>query len=268
MNTFKKTLALATLLGTTFASNAELIGQWTFDDTSDSTGNFADLTLNSGATLDGGRLNLSAPGLQWANTVWADSSDVSVITDKTLVSWVEMSNIYTRTGSALTLDSATFDNFNGLIWSENYLQRWQVGSSYGRNNIDLGFDALGTQGVMTQVAASFTVQGDSVVISYYLDGVDVGSYASPDTYTWNKNDAEIIFGARHTNGTTGAIATGGGLDGYIYEARLYDNALSQSEIQALTLNELVSNDVPIGAAFLSLLASGLIVMRRYQKIKL
>ena len=59
MNTFKKILASATLLAIASTSNAELIGQWKFDDTSDSTGNFADLTLNSGATLDGGRLNLT-----------------------------------------------------------------------------------------------------------------------------------------------------------------------------------------------------------------
>jgi hypothetical protein len=265
MLTLKSTIATAVLFAVSFASSAELIGQWTFDDTSDSTGNFADLTLREGAVVDDGKLDLSATGLQWANTVWADSSDVTVISDKTLVSWVELSNLYTRTGSALTIDSATVDNFNGLIWSEGYFQKWQIGSTNGRNNVDLGSDASGTLGVMTQVAASFDVEDDNVTITYYIDGIDVGSYTSSNTYTWSANDAEIIFGARHSSGTTGAIAAGGGLDGFIYEAHLYDNALSQSEIQALTLTEVTINDVPITAFGISILASGFMVRRRSTK---
>lgn len=239
MSFYKKLTAFALFTGISLSSHASLIGQWTFDDLTDSTGNWNPLTLRSGATLDNGRLDLSSAGLQWANTTWNNSLgyDTGSITNKTLVSWVELTSLTTKTGAALTLDSSTVDNFNGLIWSENYGTTWQVGSSYGRNNGNLGLDASGVLNRVVQVAATWAFESSQVNINYFIDGVSVGSYLSNQLFSWQKGNAEAIFGARHTTGVTNPIVSGGGLDGYIYEARIYDTALSQEELRGLSLTE-------------------------------
>lgn len=253
---------LAATLALSASAQAELIGHWEFNDTRDSTGHFNDLTLRDGALLADGKLDLSAAGRQWANTVWANSSDTAVIRDKTLVSWVELSDLNARAGSAITLDSSTVDNFNGLIWSESYAGKWQVGSSHGYNNVDLGSDAVGVLGQLTQVAATFSAVDGGVHIQYYLDGIKVGDYSSPTLFTWQASDAEVIFGARHTSGTSGPIVSGDGLNAYLHEARLYDTALSQSDIQAMTM---AASDVSAPIALSGLAMLPLLRRRRRRK---
>lgn len=259
-----KSAFLAILLPLSLSAHASLIGQWTFDNASDSTGNWQDLTLSNGAVIHDGMLDLSAGGLQWANTVWAGTGALGnqhVVINKTLVSWVQLTNPYSRTGSALTLDSSTTDNFNGLIWSENFLNTWQVGSSFGRNNVYLGPDAAGIVGNIVQVAATWQQVAGGININYYLDGVNVGEYVSANVFSWQTGNMEAIFGARHTSGTSTPIASGAGLDARIYEARIYDTALTGQQISDLKL-EVVS--APSGFGFMLMGLAALATMRRRQ----
>jgi hypothetical protein len=260
----KKILIAVLTFSVTFVSmqvRAELIGHWEFNDNTDSTGNFNDIVLQDGAVLNNGRLDLTAPYLQWANTVWADSGDLNLLEDKTMISWVELTSLTASTGSAMTIDSATGDVFNGLIWSENYTGQWQVGSSFGVNNAPLGADANGTLNNIVQVAATFDVIPGGVNINYYINGINVGAYSSPTALTWPKGDMEVIFGARHTVGTTTPIATGSGIEALIHEARLYDTVLTQVELQGLALS---TNDVsvPLGGLMSTLLSMALVIRRK------
>ena len=72
----------------------------------------------------------------------------------------------------------------------------------------------------------------------------MGTYSSGNAASWTAGDQEIMFGPRHI---APAFATPGGINALIHEAHLYSTALTQAEIQALTLtnNDDTDNDLLI-----------------------
>lgn len=105
------------------------------------------------------------------------------------------------------------------------------GSSYHlrTQSFSPGFQETST-GTLIQLAYTFSVFGSEATITGYRDGVQIGQYVSGNAATWGVNDAEIIFGARHQLFGSDPV---GALDARIAEARLYDGALTPSEVAAL-----------------------------------
>jgi len=254
--------ALTAILLLALPCPAALVGHWTFDGGSlaDETGNFGDLVLQGTATLTDGSLRVTGAGT--AATGWAATTGASgvAIADKTMVSWITLETLsdVAVAGSAMSLDSLSVDQFDGIVFAERDANRWMNGSSNFNRTPPGQFDqpaALETStGSMIKLAITYAdLGGGNVQITGYRNGELMGSYSSPNFATWAAGDQEVIFGKRHlTNATDGP----GALNALIHEARLYDTVLSQSEIQALTM--VPEPSIPL----LSVLAAAALLARR------
>jgi len=251
---------LALFVGAATSASGALVGHWTFEggSLSDSTGNFGDLVLQGNAAVSNGALDISGSGT--TATGWASTPGGGVaIGSKTLVSWITLQGLsdVAQHGAAMSLDSITVDKFDGIVFGERNTNRWMNGSSnFFRSPADQ-FDQTAVSiesgvGSVIQLAISYeSLGGDQVRISGYRNGDLMGSYTSGSFATWAAGDQEVLFGPRHTS-----PATNGSLDALVHEARLYDTALSQSQIQALTM-------VPEPSApILGMVAASLLLARR------
>lgn len=248
------------LFGAAPSATAALVGHWTFDGDSlaDSTGNFGNLILHGNAAVSNGALDINGSGTTASG--WASTPGGGIaLGSKTLVSWITLQglNDVAQHGAAMSIDSITVDKFDGIVFGERNANRWMNGSSnFFRSPADQ-FDQTAVSvetgiGSVIKLAISYeSLGGDQVRITGYRNGDLMGSYTSGAFATWAAGDQEILFGPRHTS-----PATNGALDALVHEARLYDTALSQLEIQALTM-------VPEPSTCLvSLVAAGLFFTRR------
>lgn len=251
--TLKSVLAGVVLAASCLTSiaNASLIGHWTFEngnELKDLTGNFGDLALIGNASIANGSLDVNGSGSTTSG--WARTSGYTggAILDKTMVSWVSLDSLNGRAGSALSLDNISGDNFDGIIYSENWANKWQNGSSNGWRNSQLNANSFDTN-LNTLKALVFTyddlddIVGGQMRIEGYLDGVSLGSYVSNVSSSWTTANAEALFGVRHTYSDSN---TRGALDAKIHEARIYNTALTATEVSQLQLS---STSVPEPSTF-------------------
>ena len=206
-----------------------LIGHWKFDqgnELTDLTGNWGDLALIGNVSISNGELDVNNGGY-----VKSTSYNGATIGNKTLISYVSLDNLALRAGSAITLDAINVDQFDGIIYAEQQPNRWMNGSSYFRRTqaLNPGYaETVANQKVMVAITYE-QVNGSQVKVSFYRDGVAYGSYISNNFATWSAGNAEILFGTRHTIGSTPRSA----LDAHIDEAMIYDRALTASEISTI-----------------------------------
>ena len=252
-------LLLAGLLSVVASrASAELVGQWTFnpnEELVDRTGNFPDIGLkgNAAVTVDG---ELDVNGSGTTATGWAVTEGGSysgpTITNKTLVSWITMQGLanVVQAGSAITIDRLSGDQFDGIIFGERQTDRWMNGSSFFRRTQDFspGFQET-TTGEKIQMAITYEHLGGQIRVTGYRNGEQIGQYTADTPSSWNTGDAEVFFGQRH--GTTGGGP--GGLDALIDEARIYDEVLTQAEIQALVPVPIIPEPSSIVLAAMGLL---------------
>ena len=209
---------------------ADLVGHWSFDNLSDSTGNFEDLILQ-GAELSGGQLDVG-PGM-WAVATNYSGPDIGEVT---LVSVLSMDDLSVLAGSALTLDRILSDQFNGIIFGERVPQQWMNGSNNFSRTDDFPDAFTETEtGVMFQVAISHEDDGSgTAIVRGYRNGESLGEYTLGPLATWTAGDAEVFFGTRHGNAATGGP---GNLDAHIEEAWIYSGVLSGDELGNITATE-------------------------------
>lgn len=210
-------------------AQAELVGHWTFEPGSelvDLSGNFEDLVLHD-ATIDGGQLDVGVD--QWAYAGGYSGPD---ITEKTLMSWLSLDDLEVQAGSALTIDKISEDEFDGIIFGERQPHRWMNGSSFWRRTVDAdpGFEETET-GELINITITYADEGGSTHLTLYRNGEKIGEYTQGDIPTWTAGDTEVFFGNRHGNAEDGGP---GNLDALIEESRIYNEALSQNDIQTVT----------------------------------
>ena len=209
-----------------------LVAQWTFDggSLSDAQGNFADLTLNGGASVSNDRLVLGSIG-DWANTTTYTGPG---IVEKTLVAWVALEDISSTAGSALTLDKVGTDEFDGIVYGENasFPTQYMSGSSnWDRTEpFSPGYQETGCE--MVQIAITYADNGSGLTtVSGYRNGALLGTYTKGSLANWIAGgDAEAVFGARHTSGSAPIQAN---FIGQIEEARIYGGALTVEELEVI-----------------------------------
>ncbi len=234
---------IAVLLGAATQCPAALVGQWTFENGSlaDSTGNFGPVVIEGNATVSGGALDINGSGT--TSTGWAHAPALpasSPIQNKTLVSWITLQglNNVAQHGAAISIDLQSGDRFDGIVFGERDANRWMNGSSGFQRTPPGQFDqvAVSVETVapspsIIKLAVSYEgLGGGNVRITGYRNGILMGTYDIGNFVTWSAGEYEILFGPRHSNpGPNGA------LDALVHEARLYNTALTQAEIQALEL---------------------------------
>ncbi len=201
-----------------------LVGWWRFDSAKEETGNFGDVVLH-GTTIEDGQLVVSTGN--WAHSLDYTGPD---ITDLTLVSWVSLDSLARTSGSALTLDEVSTDQFCGIVWSERVERQWTSGSSHFRRTDD--FPDVVTEsetGVLHMVAITYKIVSNQYEITGYRNGESMGGYTKGDSRTWEAGDSEAIWGRHHVNGLSGP----GDLSAHIEESRIYNVALTADEVMSL-----------------------------------
>lgn len=202
-----------------------LVGWWRFDSAKEETGNFGDVVLHGGATIEDGQLVV-------ANGKWAHSLDYTGpdITELTLASWVTLDNYAKTNGSALTLDEVSTDQFCGIVWAERVDKQWMPGSSHFRRTNDFPNAVTEPEnGEMVFVAITYKNDNNQYEITGYRNGESMGGFRKGDLRTWEAGDSEAIWGKRHVNGLSGP----GDLNAHIEESRIYNVALTADEVMSL-----------------------------------
>lgn len=219
-----------------------LIAQWSFTSprpAQDRSSHWGPLELVNGAQL-------TRDGLKLANGAHARASNYqgAPIADKTMIVWLKLDGLEARpAGSAMTLDSRTGDQFDGIVLGERQDRTWMAGSNNFVRTQDLGAVAHEPgAGATIQMAATYAADGASARVSLYRDGVQLASYTQGPLATWQADNAELLFGARHTVGDQ----VRGKLDATILGAELHDCALTRAEIAARTCPGPLAPDALIG----------------------
>jgi Concanavalin A-like lectin/glucanases superfamily len=234
------------------ATHAALIHQWSFNDLLDATPN--DLVTGQGGALNNGATVVSVGGegllqLDGVNDYFRSATFVSPnITAKTLVAWVRLDNLTQQAGSALTLEQYTgSDQFDAIVYAERTANQWMNGSDFFfRTPISNNGGVLETLTNPAEIMLAITYSGGvgPQTISLYRNG---SPYASLSTgvQTFSGSTIDALIGLRHDDRQfTSGTATGfdSFLAGFVNEARIYDTALSASEIAGL--NAAGPNAVP------------------------
>ena len=206
-----------------------LLGWWLFDSEKDEIGNWSDIDLH-GAELKDGQLIVETG--KWAHALEYSGPDIE---EKTLMTWVALDSLDPTAGSALTLDKASEDQFNAIVYAERLPKQWMSGSSWFHRTEDFP-DAHNEnkEGEMVYLAFTYEDKGGTYKITGYRNGESLGSYEKGEIKTWPTDDAEIIWGKRHTNGLDGP----GDLNAHIEESRIYAVALTEDEVNEMELGTL------------------------------
>jgi hypothetical protein len=220
----------------------EPVGQWTFEEGEellDAHGNFPDLVLKGIAEIVEGKLDVTASRQPIRPGGWAvTDSDHGAYTgppirDKTLVSWLEMQKLEVlgKAGSAITIDSVSSSNYDGIVFAEREFNRWVSGSNGAlrTQDWDPGFeeDELGK---LIMMAITYkNLDNGLMLVTGYRNGELIGQYTTEDATSWDPGDAEIFFGIRNGNTEGGP----GEIDALIENASIYNVALTPQEIERL-----------------------------------
>ena len=219
------TCSVLLALGLPMLAQAQLLGHWTFDDLSDSTGNFGDIELQ-GATISGGMLNIGDG--TWAITTGYSGPD---ITEKTLVAWLYLDDLDIRRGAPIGINMSSGDSFDAIVYAEREERQWMAGSSNFSRTDDFapGFEETET-GNLIKLAISYGDDGNGQthVMGYRNDEL-LGEYVKGPIATWVAGDAEAIFGPRAVIGGTAH----GWVIARVEEARIYGGVLASEVITAV-----------------------------------
>ena len=148
-------------------------------------------------------------------------------TDKTLVSWVTLTDKGVRAGSVLTVQVG--NQFDGIVFAERAAGKWMAGSSnFRRTQKHPDQNAAETADGKTVVQMAIVYQGDR--IQMYRNGEPYAAYATKNIDLLNSKNAIAAFGLRHLGGN-GSIA------GRIEDARIYSQALTARQLKALQPNK-------------------------------
>ena len=213
-----------------------LVGQWAFDSTNDSTGNFGPLLLGRGAYINNGRLVVSATVLSNESYAYSGVYTGPTITQKTLVAWLYLDSLTNNAGSALSIQkpvpSPIYEVFDGIVYAERTTNQWMAGSE-GWNRCPINNSGISeTSDPNTLIQMAIVYKADNS-ITLYRNGTQYASYTQGTLPVYAAaSNTFAIFGARCKN--TGTNTYAGWMSAHIEEARIYATALAQADIQNLS----------------------------------
>ncbi len=196
------------------------IARWAFTrDAADENGKLTG-ELVGGAKVERGRLILDGKGHVRTAPLAAD------LTAKTLEVWAVVPDLTHRGGGLMTVETGTGTEFDSVVFGERQPGKWMAGSEFYRRTLDLKATAETVSDKLIHLAIVYAADGS---IAVYRDGQPYGERHTPKDSglrTYKAGDARVLFGLRHTGGGNAHFR------GEIEEARLYDRALSATEMAA------------------------------------
>ena len=157
------------------------------------------------------------------HAAWCE--EPATLVDKTLVVWAAPETLDQHGGSALTIDMANPDAFDGIVFAERTPNVWMAGSTgYQRTEQNQAAWPKETKaGEFVRVAIAY--QGKTVTIYHGSDApVSYEMTGAPQTFDLS---ASIFFGPRHAAHMSDVFI------GKIRDARIYPVALSAEQVAAL-----------------------------------
>lgn len=208
----------------TAATLVQPLAQWTFDgDAKDTKGNLNG-ELRGGAVIKNGRLVLNG-----AEAFMESVPLKQDLREKTMEAWVYLSNLEQRAGGVVTTESVGGRMFDALVFAEKESRNWVPGSDNFKRSMTLGGIAeTAKPDEVVHVAVTYAADGR---ITFYRNGVPYGSSYTlaerqSELATFEAGKAHVLLGRRHTGGGSAF------LKGEIEEARVYNRALTTSEVAA------------------------------------
>ena len=225
------------------AASAAVVGHFDFSGPNplvDATGHFGALTLMGGASIVDGGLKVTGSGTNstgWATTTASAYSGPAIV-DKTLTAWarIDTSSTVAGAGAILSIDKASADMFDAIVYGEISANRWIAGSNgFQRTN---GGTSIGQETSFPSDLVKMTivyddlddVAGGQMRVTAYRNDVMTATWLSGSGSFFGVGDAEVMFGARHTLG-----GPRGGLNATIFEAVIHDEALTAAQVSALSM---------------------------------
>lgn len=197
------------------------IARWEFDRDFDDVVGGLPGTARDGAHLENGALVLDG---RHGHVVTEPLK--RALREKTLEAWVQLGTLDQRGGGVMTVQSRDGAIFDAIVFAEQSPRQWLAGSDHFRRTRP--FD-----GIEESEAADRPVH---VAVVYHADGRIVGyrdgrpygaAFSSEGPVEFKPQEAIVSFGVRHLPPTGNRL-----LNGRIFQAHLYDRALTDVEIAA------------------------------------
>jgi len=202
-------------------ASSSAIASWNFANSLDDIGGLSGKVFGNARMEEGGLV------LDGKSSYLASAPLNTNITTKTLEAWVQLGNLEQQGGGVMSLQELGGNVFDAIVYGERKQGRWLAGSDgYSRTQDQDGEAETNAAVEPVHVAITYSVDG---VITLYRNGVVYGkSYSSKGPISFEAGKCQVLFGNRH--GEPGGNKS---LTGKIFQARLYDRALSPEEIKAL-----------------------------------
>ncbi|MEM8953733.1 MAG: DUF1553 domain-containing protein [Verrucomicrobiota bacterium] len=179
-------------------------------------------TAHGSATIEGGALVLDGAG------AFVSTSTIhGELKAKTLEAWVELDGLNQAGGGVMTVQNVDGKVFDAIVFGEGNPRCWVPGSNNHQRTRKL--DGPMEEAAVREAVHIAMVYSEDGRVTAYRNGRRYGeSYKSRGPATFAAGKSQVLFGNRH------GVTAGGNrlLAGRIFEARLYDRALSAEEIEA------------------------------------
>ena len=221
-NAARARLSAATSTGTPPPAAPEPMSLWDFAKGLDDPRGGMTVTLQDGAKVDGGSLLLA--GTAHAVTAPLGRS----LLEKTLVAWVQLSNLEQRGGGVMTIQTSGGERFDAIVFGEQTPGEWLAGSDHFLRTKPFG-GSPETEAVSRPVHLAVTYAADGTIRGY-RNGMPYGTPyrpESPSPQEFAAGESIVSFGLRHVPAQRERI-----LSGRIFSAALFDRALDEQEVRA------------------------------------
>lgn len=194
---------------------------WDFEnDLNDAIGGLSG-TAKGNARLENGALVVDGGGFVMSEPLPEN------LGEKTLEAFVQLDTLNQAGGGVVTIQDLRGVLFDSIVFAERKPNEWLAGSNNHARTLDFG-GPPDAEAASRPVRISLVFEKDGTILGY-RDGIPYGQpIRKAPLQTFAAGETQIVFGLRHGTGASGNRP----LKGRIFEARLYDRALSPDEIAA------------------------------------
>ena len=158
---------------------------------------------------------------------YAETNPIDVeFREKTLEAWVQLAPLSQPGGGVFSLQTIGGGQFDAIVFGEREPKKWMAGSNHFlRDQPFNGFPESEADKKIVHIAITFKSDG---TLSGYREGMPYGKpYKFRELAVYPKDKTQVVFGMRHS-------PPGGNrmLAGTVVRAKLYDRALTPSEVAA------------------------------------